>query len=438
MNDSYAWNPRCAVRSVRARAAMVVGQAGSAVLIPRGADVGMGSVLKDASEFPGADGVGVAERPLRSGRRRRRVLLAVAGLVSAGLVAACSPLQPSAPDPAAHPSGSRAGSPAAAALSTVDSPVADPAPLPHRPLARAAFLYSRCNPIDVENVNCRLRLVLTDGSQYTLPKTVMHEGPGPISPDGATLLLYDKSDGLVLRHLTSGTSRTVAATDHLAAWGPVFWSPDAHWAAVSADGPAGQKAVVVDIASASVRGVKDSPASGAQLVAVSAHGDPIWAEPANTSATTVHWIVGGRQPRVVDADLRSLLRPGEIVNPTGWPGEVMLGDGITAVVPVIRAGGEAAEAPWGDGDAILLVDLTTGVARHRLDLPANTARVRLHSSGCGLGPDTLVQFDGGDPTTGQQPADPTRPTDMVALDPRTGTRGSGYRFPLDGVALLIC
>jgi hypothetical protein len=401
--------------------------------------------MRDASEFLGADRVGEGEemagRPPRSSRRRRLVLLAAAGLLAAGLVAACSPLHPSAPDPAAHPTGPRADSPApsTAALSTMDSPTADPTPLPDRPLARAAFLYSRCNPRDVENKNCRLRLVLTDGSQYTLPKSVMHEGPGPISPDGTTLLLYDESDGLVLRHLDSGTSRTVAAPDRLATPGPVFWSPDAHWAAVTADGPDGQKAVVVDIASARVRRVEDAPAaSDVQLVAVSPHGDPIWAEPANTSTTTVHWIVGGRQPRVVDADLRSHLRPGEIVNPTGWPGDVMLGDGITAVVPVIRAGVDPREAPWADGDAILLVDLTTGVAQHRLDLPTNTARVRLHSSGCGLGSDALVQFEGGDPTTGQRPTDPTHPTDVVALDPRTGARGSGYRFPLEGVPLLIC
>ena len=402
--------------------------------------------MRDASEFlgAGAEGVGVGEelsgRPLRSGRLRRLALLAAAGLVSAGLVAACSARHPSAPDRAAHPTGPRADLPApsTAALSTVDSPVANPAPLPDRPLARAAFLYARCNPINVENENCRFRLVLTDGSQYTLPKSVMHEGPGPISPDGAFLLLYDGSDGLVLRHLDSGTSRTVALPDHLAAWGPVFWSPGARWAAVSADGPDGTKAVVVDIASASVRRVEDSAANDAELVAVSAHGDPMWAKPANTSATTVHWIVGGRQPGIVDADLRSHLRPGEIVNQNGWPGELMLGDGITAVVPIIRAGGDPREAPWADGDAILLVDLTTGVVRHRLDLPTNTARVRLHSSGCGLGPNALVQFEGGDPTTGQRPTDPTHPTDMVALDPWTGARGSGYRFPPEGVPLLVC
>jgi hypothetical protein len=392
--------------------------------------------MRDASEFlgAGAEGGGVGEelsgRLLRSGRLHRLALLAAAGLVSAGLVAACAARHPSAPDRAAH-----RPAPSTAALSTVDSPVANPAPLPDRPLARAAFLYARCNPINVEDENCRFRLVLTDGSQYTLPKSVMHEGPGPISPDGAFLLLYDGSDGLVLRHLDSGTSRTVALPDHLAAWGPVFWSPGARWAAVSADGPDGKKAVVVDIASASVRRVDDSAANDAQLVAVSAHGDPIWAKPANTSATTVHWIVGGRQPGIVDADLRSHLRPGEIVNPTGWPGEVMLGDGITAVVPIIRAGGDPREAPWADGDAILLVDLTTGGVRHRLDLPTNTARVRLQSSGCGLGPDALVQVEGGDPTTGQRPTDPT---DLVALDPWTGARGSGYRFPPEGFPLLIC
>ncbi|GAA3338485.1 hypothetical protein GCM10020358_18750 [Amorphoplanes nipponensis] len=400
--------------------------------------------MGDASEFPdaGAGGVGVVEelsgRRLRSGRL---ALLVAAGLVLAGLVAACSARNPPSSDRAADPTGPRAGSPApsAAALSMVDSPVADPAPLPDRPLARAAFLYSRCNPMNVEDENCRFRLVLTDGSQYTLPKSVMHEGPGPISPDGAFLLLYDGSDGLVLRHLDSGTSRTVALPDHLAAWGPVFWSPGTRWAAVSADGPDGQKVAVVDIASASVRRVEDpAAASGAQLVAVSAHGDPMWAKAANTSATTVHWMVKGRQPGVVDADLRSHLRPGEIINPTGWPGEVMLGDGITAVVPIIRAGGDPREAPWADGDAILLVDLTTGVVRHRLDLPTHTARVRLHSSGCALGPNALVQFEGGDPTTGQQPTDPTRPTDMVALDPWTGARGNGYRFPSEGVPLLIC
>ena len=399
--------------------------------------------MRDRSAFlgEGADGVGPGEelagRPGRRRRLRRLALLAAAGLVWAGLVAACSPLHPSAPDRSAHPTGPRAGSPApsAAALSVVDSPVADPAPLPGRPLARAAFLYSRCNPMNVEDENCRLRLVLTDGSQYTLPQGVMHEGPGPISPDGAFLLLYDESVGLVLRHLNSGTSRTVALPDHLAAWGPVFWSPGTRWATVSADGPDGKKAVVVDIAGASVRRVEDSAADDDLLVAVSAHGDPIWAEPANTSATTVHWIVKGRHPRVVDADLRSHLRPGEIVNPTGWPGEVMLGDGTTAVVPIIRAGGDPRDAPWADGDAILLVDITTGVARHRLDLPTDTARIRLHSSGCGLGPNALVQFEGGDPTTGQRPTDPT---DMVALDPRTGARGSGYRLAPEGFPLLIC
>ncbi len=93
--------------------------------------------------------------------------------------AAWLPLHPSASDRAAHPTGPRADSPAPSTvtLSTVDSPVADPAPLPNRPLARAAFLYARCNPMNVENENCRFRLVLTDGSQYTLPKSVTHEGP---------------------------------------------------------------------------------------------------------------------------------------------------------------------------------------------------------------------------------------------------------------------
>ena len=225
--------------------------------------------MRDRSEFSGAgaDGVGPGEelagRPGRRRRLRRLVLLAAAGLVSADLVAACSPLHPSAPDRSAQPTGPRADSPApsTAALSTVDSPVADPAPLPDRPLARAAFLYSRCNPMNVEDENCRFRLVLTDGSQYTLGKSVMHEGPGPIFPDGAFLLLYDGSEGLILRHLESGTSRAVALPDHLAAWGPVFWSPGARWAAVSADGPDGQKAVVVDITGASVRRVED-PAPG--------------------------------------------------------------------------------------------------------------------------------------------------------------------------------
>jgi hypothetical protein len=399
--------------------------------------------MRDRSESlgAGADGAGPGEKPAgRSGRRRRLALLAAAGLVSAGLVAACSSLQPSAPGESAHPTGPRADSsaPSTAALSTVDSPVANPAPLPDRPLGRAAFLYARCNPMDVEDEKCRLRLVLTDGSQYTLPKGVMHEGPGPISPDGTFLLLYDESDGLVLRDLASGTSRTVAPPDPLTAWwGSVFWSPGARWAAVSLDGLPGEKgvAVVVDIANA--RRVEDSaPSLGAQLVAVSAHGDPIWAKPADTSATTVHWIVGGRQPRVVDADLRSHLRPGEIVNPTGWPGELMLGDGITAAVPIIRAGDDP--PGWADGDAILLVDLTTGVVRHRLDLPTNPARVRLHSSGCGLGPNALVEFEGGDPTSGQRPTDPTDPTDMVALDSRTGARGSGYRLRPEGFPLLFC
>ncbi|MEV4280781.1 hypothetical protein [Actinoplanes xinjiangensis] len=402
--------------------------------------------MRDRSEFPvtGTDGVGVDEDPAgRSGRRRRPARLAAAALVAAGLVAACSPLQPSAPGWSAHPTGPRADSSArsTAALSTVDSPVADPAPLPDRPLARAAFLYARCNPIDVENENCRLRLVLTDGSQYTLPEDVMQPGPGPISPDGAFLLLYDESAGLVLRDLPSGTSRRVSPPDGLVPGGPVFWSPGARWAAVSAGGLPGEKAVaaVVDIAGASVRRVEDSAGSlGSQLVAVSAQGDPIWAEPANTSTTTVHWAVGGRQPRVVDADLRSHLRPGEIVNQNGWPGELMLGDGITAVVPIIRAGGDPRGVSWADGHAILLVDLTTGVARHRLDLPVNPARSRLHGSGCGLGPNALIESEGGDPTSGQQPTDPTDRTTMVALDSRTGARGSGYLLPPEGFPLLIC
>src|SRR4051812_28207712 len=100
MNGLRAWSPRCAVRASRAE------DAGAA---------------------------GPAEDPAsRTGRRGRRLaLLAAAGLVSAGLVAACAPLHPAAPDRSAHPTRPRAGSPApsTAALSTVDSPLADPAPL---------------------------------------------------------------------------------------------------------------------------------------------------------------------------------------------------------------------------------------------------------------------------------------------------------------------
>jgi hypothetical protein len=165
-----------------------------------------------------------------------------------------------------------------ATFSTVDSPVADPAPLPDRPLPRGALLYARCGGMGAVGGDfpddCRYRLVLTDGSQYTLPISATTFGPGSLSPDGTFLLVRDADESLVLRHLPTGTSRrvTIPNLKEIAApWGPVAWSPGARHAAVAIehDNGTAEAVAVLDTASASVLRTVDLEA-----VAAAGHYEP--------------------------------------------------------------------------------------------------------------------------------------------------------------------
>jgi hypothetical protein len=411
--------------------------------------------VTDLSEFggSGSDGVGaggkLARQPLRPPRRRRlRRLapLAAAVLALAGLVAVWVPLHRSAPARPAHPVGPLAGlpGPSTAAFSTVDSPVADPAPLPDRPLARAALLYARCGGMGAVGgefpEDCRYRLVLTDGSQYTLPISAPTWGPGSISPDGAYLLVRDALESLVLRHLPSGKSRrvTIPGLENGAGWGPVVWSPGARHAAVVVD-DLHVAVAVIDTASASVQRTVD-------LAAVAAAGhyesglvpDPFavgtdsgelsWARLAETSMTLVHGDADEQRPRVVDVDLRPHLRSGELLVDLGRG--VLLGDGVTAAVPVGRARDKTEYAELRKVHAILLVDVTTGAVRHRQELPTAISAGELHGSGCGLGPDALVlaRYDVSDPDL-----PPINPTELLSLNAWTGARGSGYQLSSGGL-----
>ncbi|MGX6608290.1 hypothetical protein ACWKSP_40155 [Micromonosporaceae bacterium Da 78-11] len=402
--------------------------------------------MTDVSEFegPGADGVRAGGEParqsLRPPRRRRRVPLAAAALALASLVAVWVPLHRSAPARPADAVGPLAGlpGPSTAAFSTVDSPVADPAPLPDRPLARAALLYARCGGMGAVGgefpEDCRYRLVLTDGSQYTLPISATAFGPGSISPDGSFLLVRDALESLVLRHLPSGTSRrvTVPGLEDWAGWGPVVWSPGARHAAVVVDD---HHVAVLDTASASVQRTVDLAAVAAAghyeagLVAdpfavATDSGELSWARLAETSMTLVREDADGQRPRVVDLDLR----PGELLVDLGRG--VLLGDGVTAAVPVGRAHDKTEEAGLRKVHAILLVDVTTGAVRRRQELPTAISAGELHGSGCGLGPDTLVLFrwDVSDP---DRPS--INPTALISLNPWTGARGSGYQLSPRGL-----
>jgi hypothetical protein len=415
------------------------------------------------SEFggSGADGVGaggeLAGQPLRPSRRRRLRRLApvaVAALALAGLIGVWVPLHRSAPARPAHPAGPRAGlpGPSTAAFSTVDSPVADPAPLPDGPLPRAALIYTRCGGLDAvdESPDCRYRLVLTDGSQYTLPINASKFGAGSlspdgeflptyvtgsISPDGAFLLVRDALESLVLRHLPTGTSHrvTIPGLEKEAGWGPVVWSPGARHAAVVIEHP---HVAVLDTASASVQRTVDvtavaaaghyEPGEVAHPFAVATDsGEPSWARLAEARITLVHWDADGRRPRVVDVDLRPHLRPGEHLVDLGRG--VLLGDGVTAVVPVGRAHDKTEDPFVRKVRAVLLVDVTTGAVRHRQKLPTAILARDLHGGGCGFGPDALVlsRYDASDPDL---PLNQRRLTGLISLNPWTGARGSGYQL----------
>ncbi len=420
--------------------------------------------MTDVSEFggSGADGVGEggepAGQPLRPPRRRwlrRLAPVAVAVLALVGVVAVWVPLHRSAPARPVQPVGPVVGlpGPSTAAFAMVDSPKVDPAPLPDRPLPRGVLLYARCGGLDAvgESHDCRSRLVLTDGSQYTLPvgdATALGTGSispdgeyltpyvtGSISPDGAFLLFRDALESVVLRHLPTGTSRrvTIAGIEKSAGWwGPVVWSPDARHAAVVIDGP---HFAVLDTASASVQWTVSlaaveaadpyEPGEIGDPFAVAADGGELsWARLAPTSMTLVHWAANGQRPRVVDVDLRPHLRPGEVL--VDLQRAVMLGDGVTAAVPVSRADDKAEDAEWRKAHAILLVDVTTGAVRHRQKLSPAILAGRLDGSGWGLGPDALV-------LTRHNESDPDLPEDQrltgfVSLNPWTGARGSGYQL----------
>jgi len=413
--------------------------------------------MTDVSEVggSGADGVGaggeLARQPLRSpGRRwlRRLAPPAAAVLALAGLVAVWVPLHRSAPDRPAHPVGPPAGlpGPSTAAFSTVDSPVADPAPLPDGPLPRAALIYARCGAMGATGGefprDCRYRLVLTDGSQYTLPISATTMGPGSISPDGTFLLVRDNLESLVLRHLPSGTSRrvTIPGLDVWTGWGPVAWSPGArHVAAVVGDEHAA--AAVIDTATAGLQRKVDLAAVAAaghyepgleardDSFAVAADGGELsWAHPTETSMTLVHWDADQQRPRVVELDLRPHLRPGEFLMGSGK----LLGDGVTTAFPVGRARNKTERDKVFEAHALLLVDVTTGAVRHRQELPTGILAGDLHGSGCGLGPDALVLALHDAP----QPRD-LQPTELISLNPWTGARGSGYHLSQRGLFPVI-
>lgn len=405
--------------------------------------------MMDRSESggSGADGGELAGRPPRPSRRRpRHRLLPAAAAVAvalAGLLGVWVPLhRPAHPvrPPAALPG------PSTAAFSMVDSPVTDPALLPEGPLARAALIYARCGDMGAVGGEspgeCRYRLVLTDGSQYTLPISAPALGPGSISPDGAFLLVRDTLDSVVLRHLPSGTSRrvTVAGLEEWAGWGPVTWSPGARQVAVVA-GDLHTAVAVIDTATASPPRTVDLAtvaAAGHYEAGQEARDDPFvvaadggelsWAHLAETSMTLVHWDTGAQRPRIVGVDVRPHLRPGEILMGSG----ALLGDGITTAFPVGRAHQEAGNDQVSEAHAILLVDATTGAVRHRQELSTAITAAELHGSGCGLGPDALVLavHDASQPRADQ-------PTALISLNPWTGARGGGYQLSQQGLFPLI-
>ena len=408
------------------------------------------------------DGVGaggeLAEPRLARHRRLRRLVpLAVAVLALAGLVGVWVPLHRSAPARPVHPVGPRAGlpGPSTAAFSMVDSPVADPAPLPDGPLPRAALIYARCGGMGAVGgefpEDCRYRLVLTDGSQYTLPLSAGDRSDGPpafspgsISPDGAFLLVRDTLQSLVLRHLPSGTSHrvTIPRLADWAGWGPVAWSPGARHVAVVVDDPDAAVAVI-DTATASVRRTVDLAAvaaAGHYVLDTAARDDPFvvaadggalsWAHRGETSMTLVHWDAGAQRPRVAALDLRPHLRPFEFLMESG----ALLGDGVTLAVPVGKAHNETEKDKVFDAHVLLLVDVTTGAVRHRQELPTAIPASGLHSSGCGLGPDALAVaiHDKSQPRVNQ-------PSEVISLNPWTGARDSGYQLSPRGLfALLAC
>jgi hypothetical protein len=149
--------------------------------------------------------------------------------------------------------------------------------------------------------------------------------------------------------------------------------------------------------------------------------------------TLLHAAADEQRPRVVDVDLRTHLRPGEVLVDLGHG--VMLGDGVTAAVPVSKAHDKTEHAEGRKPHAILLVDVTTGTVRHRQELPTAMAGVLL-SSGCGLGPDALVliiRFDESDPDL------PSIDPRLISLNPWTGARGSGYQLAPGGLfPVLVC
>ncbi len=205
---------------------------------------------------------------------------------------------------------------------------------------------------------------------------------------------------------------------------------------VEHDNGTAEAVAVLDTASASVLRTVDLDAVAAAghyepnqvrdgPFAVAADGGELsWARLAPTSMTLLHAAADEQRPRVVDVDLRTHLRPGELLVDL-WRG-VMLGDGVTAAVPVSRAPANPESPFLHKVHAILLVDVTTGAVRHRQKLSPAILAADLHGSGWGHGPDALV-------LTRDNESDPDLPEDQrltgfVSLNPWTGARGSGYQL----------
>jgi hypothetical protein len=224
----------------------------------------------------------------------------------------------------------------------------------------------------------------------------------------------------------------------------VVWSPGARHAAVVVN-DLHVAVAVIDTASASVQRTVDlaEVATAGHYEPSQVRDDPFavatdggelsWAHLAETRMTLVHWDADERRPRVVDVDLRPHLRPGELlVDPRLG---MLLGDGVTAAVPVGRAHDKTEDAGLRKVHAILLVDVTTGGVRHRQELSTAISAGELHGSGCGFGPDALVlaRYDVSDPDL-----PPINPTELIGLNPRTGARGSGYQLSPRGFPTLAC
>jgi hypothetical protein len=311
---------------------------------------------------------GDGDRAVATARRRvtaRRVAVpAVVAVTMAALVLAIGVVRGSLRLDVGPP-----GDPSSAPPAVPDYPAriaepVNPEPLPRAPGGRAAFLWSPAcaGP-------CQAYLVMTDGRQFAVPRTV---GPPAydytLSPDG-TWLGGPAVTGYELRALTDGALISIVDTGEgdLTPWA---WSPDGEWFLLARH-MAGDvyHFVRVNLTDRSVRRIA-SPEDG--VVAINNDGDLIcWVYPGNKARQLPELTIVRSDGSTVDERITvrlppnatDLIRDGEVVE-SYW---LRLGpDGESGLLVLNRPNGPDDYVPPRTG--LLGVDLNLGFVTGRIDL----------------------------------------------------------------------